>query len=180
MLRRTRLWAVQVAALALVAQTTTDCDTDTFAASTIHYEQIGACNGTPTPTGAVTAGPGAVYVAFRINRIENTMEHARDFEFHPNNLYINEDPPAHADTDYATSMGNPFATFGATVAKGTTADINGAVFVIVHNPSTSGGTVGPYSLLHETAEGTQGAFLVKANSDTASFPYREGCHQLSF
>jgi hypothetical protein len=169
-----------VALALVVAQTSTDCDPDTFAAATIHYEQIGACNGAPTPTGAVTAGAGAVYVAFRINRIENTMEHARDFVFHPNNLFINEDPRAYASTNYATSMGIPFATLGTTVAKGTTADINGAVFVIVHNPSTSGNTIGPYSLLHDTPEGTQGTFLTKANSGTASFPYRGGCHELTF
>ena len=130
-------WLIRIAALALLTPVASGCDPETFAAATIVYEQVGACNGTPTPTGAVTAGAGAAYIAYKIHSIENTMTNARDFVFDPNRLYINEDPRAFVNTTYADSMGNPFATHGTTVRAATTAPINGVVFAIVQSPSTN-------------------------------------------
>jgi hypothetical protein len=173
-------WSIRIVALALLVPLASGCDPETFAAATITYEQIGACNGTPTPTGAVTAGAGAAYIAYKIYSIENTMANARDFEFDPNRLYINEDPIAHVNTTYADSMGNPFGTHGTTVRAGTTAQINGVVFAIVQSPSINGDTVGRYNLLHETPAGAQGAFVVSKDTDRVSFPYRGGCHELTY
>ena len=47
---------------------------------TIHYRQLGACNGFGNGTNVTSAGPKAAYVAFRISTVGNTDSCAAGFQ----------------------------------------------------------------------------------------------------
>src|SRR6202034_20406 len=56
---------------------------------TIHYHQVGACNGFPTGSGIESAGPKAAYVIFAIESIDNSHG-STSFGFNPSNLYLQQ------------------------------------------------------------------------------------------
>src|SRR5262245_52893668 len=84
--------------------------------ATIRYEQRGACNGFKHPGGTSVAGPNHAFVVFRVSTITNTEPKAKDFDFNPERLYVDQtDPAAFVDTDFHIATLNPFALMGRLV-----------------------------------------------------------------
>jgi hypothetical protein len=117
-----------VAALVLAAALmATGCNNPTNDLVTIHYKQLGSCNGFNNGSGVTSAGPSRAYATFRISTVANKDSAARDFNFDPNRIYINESPRAFTSTHLNLSQLNPFYATARLVSKGTTETINGAV-----------------------------------------------------
>jgi hypothetical protein len=150
---------------------------------TIRYEQVGACNGFSSGTGATSAGPKAAYVVFRISTVENTDSAARTFDFDPNKLFINADPRAYASTQLNLAQLNPFYAPSRTVAAGATESLNGAVIAIVSTVADNGASEAnttAYALLYDGGPGSQGVTLIKANPNKTSWPQIEDCTQITY
>ena len=165
---------LSAATLALVASTAEKCDRASGLA-TIEYQEIGGCQG----AGHTFAGTGAAYIAFRIDSISNTASGARDFDFDPNKLFINSDPRAYVQTAFATSLGNPFASYGKLVPAGSRATSVGDVFAVVADPTISGGRIEGFTLYYDTPAGTEGVLLSDQGHDT-TFPYAGNCQALQY
>lgn len=171
--------ALAAVALPLIAA---DCE-PTRDVVTIRYEQIGACNGFSTGSGATSVGPNAAYVVFRVSTIENTDSAARTFDFDPNKLFINQDPRAYTSTQLNLAQLNPFYATSRTVAPGATENLNGAVIAVVETAAPNGASEAnntSYSLLYDGGSGSQGTVLTKANSGQTSWPQIEDCTQITY
>src|SRR6476620_10883967 len=114
--------ALIIAASFLVAST---CNNQPAELVTIHYTQLGACNGFNNGSGITSAGPKAAYVAFKLSTIENKDSAARDFTFEPNRVFVNVTPRAFTSTNLNLAQFNPFYATSRFVPKGTTSTING-------------------------------------------------------
>jgi hypothetical protein len=151
---------------------------------TIHYEQIGACNGFNNGGGITSAGPKAAYVVFRISTIENNDTAARDFNFDPNRIYINLSPQAFTSTQLNLSQLNPFYARARFVPKGTTAPANvGAVIAIVSTSAEDGASEAnktSYLLSYDLPSGGQGVIFVKANSSQTTWPSTPDCTDIVY
>jgi hypothetical protein len=151
---------------------------------TIHYDQIGACNGFGTGSGGTSSGPNAAYEVFRISTIENTASSARTFDFDPNKLFVNSTSPrAYTSTQLNLAQVNPFYATSRTVAPGATESLNGAVIAIVQTSATNGASEAnatSYNLLYEGGSGAQGVNLIKGNPDQTSWPQIEDCTQIIY
>jgi hypothetical protein len=151
---------------------------------TINYEQIGACNGFSTGSGATSAGPNAAYVVFRVSTIENTDTAPLTFEFDPNKLFVNSTTPrAYTSTQLNLAQLNPFYATSRTVAAGATEALNGAVIAVVSTVAANGASEAnntSFSLLYEGGSGSQGTTLIKANPDQTSWPQIEDCTQITY
>lgn len=170
---------LMVMAVALVAA---DCE-QAHDVVTINYEQIGACNGFSSGSGATSAGPNAAYVVFRVSTIENTDSAPRTFDFDPNKLFINASPRAYTSTQLNLAQLNPFYATSRTVAPGATEALNGAVIAIVQTVAANGASEAnntSYFLLYDGGSGGQGVTLIKANPDQTSWPQIEDCTQITY
>ena len=166
-----------VAAMALVASA---CDKPITDLVTIHYRQIGACNGFAHDGVLTSAGAGAAYVVFQVSSIENNGSGARDYTFDPAHLFVNTDPRAYADANTLATL-NPFVTTGAFVPAHTTRTQIGDVVVIV--PVSGGATEAnntAFTLLYETPAGSQGAFAVKDNVTQTQWPNTLDCTTITY
>lgn len=158
------------------------CNHDTV---TIHYEQIGACNGFNNGGGATSAGPNAAYAIFRITTIENTDASAKDFNFDPDRIYINgTSPRAFTSTHLNLSQINPFYATAKLVLKGTTAPANvGAVIAIVSTSAADGASEAKnisYFLSYDTPSGGQAVNFIKANPNQSSWPSTPDCTSIIY
>lgn len=150
---------------------------------TIRYQQLGACNGFNNGSGVTSVGPKHAYVAFKISTIENKDSGARDFNFDPNRLYIDQTPRAFTSTQLNLAQLNPFYATSRFVAKGTTETLNGAVIAVVSTVATDGASEAnktSYFLLYDSPAGGQGVTLVKANPSQTTWPNTPDCTNIIF
>jgi hypothetical protein len=145
---------------------------------TIHYAQVGACNGFSNGTNAASAGPHAAYVIFRITSVANQASAARDFNFDPNKLYIRQTSNVFANTQLMLASINPFAVKARFVAKATTETMNGAAIAIVSTTAADGESEAhntSYFLNYDTPAGGQGVVLARADPTRTSWPDTADC-----
>lgn len=150
---------------------------------TIHYKQLGACNGFATSTTATSAGPKAAYVAFKISDIVNKDTGAKDFNFDPNRIFVDVSPKAFTNTTLNLAQFNPFYAKARLVAKGTTETINGAVIAVVSTTAVDGASEAnktAYLALYDVPAGGQGVVMAKANAAQTTFANTPDCTTLSF
>jgi len=152
---------------------------------TIHYRQVGACNGYNGPYGLVSAGTKFAYVIFRIESIDNSLGSTK-FAFDPANLYYQQarqdffDPGLglykdvlSPDTAAPTSVpaGDdrkfPVRALGALVV--TTKNANGAI----EANETS------YFLLYDRQPGDLPVKLVKSDAKQTEWANTEDCKKIS-
>jgi hypothetical protein len=173
-----------VAALVLAAALmATGCNNPTNDLVTIHYKQLGSCNGFNNGSGVTSAGPNRAYATFRISTVANKDSSARDFNFDPNRIYINESPRAFTSTHLNLSQLNPFYATARFVSKGTTETINGAVIAVVSTAAADGASEAnktSYLPLYDTPAGGQGVVLVKDNSTQTTWPSTPDCTNIIF
>lgn len=150
---------------------------------TIHYKQLGACNGFGNGTTATSAGPKAAYAAFRLSTISNKDTAARDFNFDPNRIFVDVSPRAFTNTQLNLAQFNPFYAKARFVAKGTVETINGAVIAIVSTTAADGASEAnktAYLLLYDVPAGGQGVVMAKDNTSQTTFPSTPDCTTLAF
>ncbi|HEY0512966.1 MAG TPA: hypothetical protein VGH73_13740 [Thermoanaerobaculia bacterium] len=173
-----------VAALALAAGLmATGCNNPSNDTVTIHYKQLGSCNGFNNGGGVTSVGPNRAYATFRISTIENKDTAARDFNFDPNQIYIDQSPRAFTSTHLNLSQFNPFYATARLVPKGTTTAINGAVIAVVSTSAADGASEAnktSYMLLYNTPAGGQGVVLVKDNPSQTTWPSTPDCTTIIF
>jgi hypothetical protein len=152
-------------------------------AVTIHYEQIGACNGIATGPGATSAGPNAAYAILRINSIDNKESSARDFNFDPNLLFVNLTPRAYTSAHLNLVQLNPFYAVSATIKAGNSLSMNGAVVAVVQTSATDGASEASktsYFLSYDSPSATQPIILDKVNSSQTTWPYIPDCSLITY
>ncbi len=171
------------AALLTTFLSVTGCNNPTNDLVTIHYKQLGSCNGFNNGGGVTSAGPNRAYATFRISTVENNGSSARDFNFDPNRIYIDQSPRAFTSTHLNLSQFNPFYAVARLVSKGSTETINGAVIAVVSTSTADGASEAnktSYQLLYDTPTGGQGVVLVKDNSSQTTWPATPDCTTIIF
>jgi hypothetical protein len=161
----------------------TGCNNPSNDLVTIHYKQLGSCNGFNNGSGATSAGPKAAYATFRLSTIDNKDTAARDFNFDPNRIYIDQSPRAFTSTQLNLSQFNPFYAKASLVPLGTTTTVNGAVIAVVSTSAADGASEAnktAYTLLYDTPAGSQGVILVKDNSTQTTWPATPDCTNIIF
>jgi hypothetical protein len=154
-------------------------------AVTIHYKQVGACNGYQrfpggAPGGAVSASPGA-YVGFQITSIENPT--STDFHFDPERLYVQGTSRQHVDTNLAPAVDfGSFKAISRVIPKGTTESHIGMAIVVVStppspDPSSEANKVS-YVVEYDTPPGGPGVALSKDNLSQTTWPASPDCTTL--
>jgi hypothetical protein len=169
---------ILVACLAMIG-----CNTAFHDVVTIHYKQLGACNGFGNGTNVTSAGPKAAYVAFRISTVENKDSAPRDFNFDPNRVFVDVSPRAFTNTQLNLAQFNPFYAKARLVAKGTTETINGAVIAVVSTTASDGASEAnktAYLLLYDVPAGSQGVVMAKDNASQTTFPSTPDCTNIVF
>jgi len=150
---------------------------------TVHYKQLGACNGFNNGGGVTSAGPNAAYVAFRVSTVDNKDKAPRDFTFEPNRAFVDVTPAAFTNTKLNLAQFNPFYATSRFVAKGTSETINGAVIAVVPTGAADGASEAnqtAYTLRYDVPAGGQGVFMAKDNSSQTTFPPHTDCTQIVF
>ena len=150
---------------------------------TIHYKQLGSCNGFNNGGGATSAGPNRAYATFRVANIENKDSAARDFNFDPNRIYIDQSSRAFTSTQLNLSQFNPFYAKARFVPKGTATAINGAVIGVVSTSAADGASEAnktSYTLFYDTPAGGQGVALVNDNPTQTTWPSTPDCTTIAF
>ncbi|GLZ76171.1 hypothetical protein Afil01_09780 [Actinorhabdospora filicis] len=155
----------------------------------IAYRQIGGCQGVPDretngqPSGAVAAGAGFDYVAYRVDVIDNSAKGAATFNFDPELLSLGDS--SHGENfvqiGYATGLGDQFGLPPAVFHPGDkTAYAEARVWAIVDRPDPnkpSSTTIDAFPLVYRTPAGSPGVNLVDEDV-RPGFPYRPNCVDL--
>ena len=139
--------------------------------ATIKYHQVGACNGYLQGNNAVSVGPNAAYVVFKIEAVNDTQP-STDFHFDPSRLYINQSTRRFVDPSlmFAQDLG-VFATVPVTVPHGNIVGINGYSIVVVSTSNANGSAEASqisYFLLYDTQSADPGSVLDKTNATQTS------------
>jgi hypothetical protein len=151
---------------------------------TINYEQIGACNGFNDGQTATTAGANAAYVVFRVSSVDNKDTNARDFDFDPNQLFVNSQAPrAYTRTTLRLAQLNPFYATARHVAAQTSESINGAVIAVVSTTAADGASEAnnhAYTLLYEGVANGQGMIMQKKDPGRSAWPQISDCQEITY
>ena len=147
----------------------------------VKYHQVGACNGYVQGSSAVSVGPNAAYVVFRIETLDDTQPMV-DFHFDPSRLYINLSPRAFVDPGlmFAQDLG-VLSTVPVTVPHGTSQGNNGFSIAVVSTSTANGSSEAnktAYNLLYNTQPGDPGVLTVKTNSGQTSWAQTDNCRAM--
>lgn len=148
--------------------------------ATILYEQLGACNGYKDGSTAVSAGPAAAFVLFKINNIDNRNGKI-PFSYDPAKLCISSSSsPACVSTtlNLAQKIG-VLGTTATTVSAGTDLPQNGYAVVAVPtanspDPQLEANKVN-YFLTYATGSGDPGILANKKNSSQTQYQGAQDC-----
>jgi hypothetical protein len=97
--------------------------------ATIHYEQLGACNGYQDGSTAVSSGPSAAYVLFKINSIDNRNEKV-SFNCEPSKVCAPSSPTACVSTTLSLAQKIGLGTTTVVVPAGTNLQHNGFAVIV--------------------------------------------------
>lgn len=150
--------------------------------ATIKYHQVGACNGYQQGSNAVSVGPNAAYVVFKIEAVDNTQP-AIDFHFTPSRLFVNQSTRHFVDTSlmFAQDLG-VLGTAPVTVPHGTKMPLNGFSIVVVSTSSANGSAEAKqtaYSLLYDTQSSDPGILMDKTNATQTTWPQTDNCRAMT-
>src|SRR5262249_49756641 len=106
--------------------------------ATIKYHQVGACKGYQQGSKAVSVGPHAAYIVFKIETVDNTRPTVT-FHFDPSRLYINQRTHHFVDTNlmFAQDLGI-FGAESVPVPRGQNTPISGFSIVVVSTSIANG------------------------------------------
>jgi hypothetical protein len=145
---------------------------------TLTYHQTGACNGFPGTPGA---GPKAAYVAFGIERIDNSFG-TTTFNFDPANLFVQQAGADFFDSGLAiyTKLFGPFAITPQTLTAGDDRSFapvaQGATLVSTANiDGSTEANQTSYLLQYKRQPADPPILFVKSNVLTTSFPNTQDC-----
>jgi len=161
-------------------------------AVTVHYRQIGACNGYRQNTGpggagpiqTVSAGPKAAFVAFKVLSIDNSKG-STPFNFDPNRMFVTgTSPEEHISTSLSLARDlAPLSAVPVTVPAGANQGNNGIAVVRVATASADGASEANktnYFLSYAGAPGDPGVLLAKENSSQTTYPNTPDCTMIIF
>ena len=145
---------------------------------TITYDQVGACNGyeqTSGPGGsgphqAVSAGPNAAFVAFRIVTLDNSKS-SKDFNFDPGRLFINLSDRHFMDSNLSLARDlGVFTAAPTTIPKGKIMGNNGITVTTVPTMPHADTTVSRWTLSDERRERSASRYslMSRASSRTSA------------
>ncbi len=173
--KKLRVYATHLIALPLVA-IISGCP-DSNGTATIRYEQLGACNGYVDGTTAVSAGPDAAYVLFKIIDIDNKNGKV-NFPYDPTKLFV----PSNSHVSTTLSLASKIGVLGTTstnVSAGTDLPHNGYAVVVVPTTHSSDPQIEAnatnYFLSYQTGSGDPGVLLDKKNSSQTTYNGAQNC-----
>lgn len=148
--------------------------------ATIRYEQLGACNGYQEGNNAVSAGPAAAFVLFKIVSIDNRQGKVA-FSYDPGKLFATStDPRAYVSTNLSLAQKiGQLGTAPTTVPAGTDLTHNGYAVIAVPTANSPDPQIEAnatnYFLSYEASPGDPGILLDKKNSSQMQYQGAQDC-----
>lgn len=145
----------------------------------VKYHQVGACNGYATGGGAVSTGPNAAYVVFKIEAVDNRAPNI-DFNFDPERIYVNQSSRRFVDNGltFARDLG-VIRTVPVTVKQGTLMGINGYSVIVVTTSNPDGSKEANQTaylpLLYNAQSGDPGVAMTNTDASRTSWPQTPNC-----
>ena len=151
--------------------------------ATITYHQTGACNGYATSSGITSAGDQQAFVAFGIERLDNTAGTAA-FAFDPTKLYVQQAVDNFIDPGESSAIAGPFGAVVTNIPAGQVLSysVSAQAVTIVQTTNPNGAQEAsqtPYSLKYKAAPTDPTVLLTKSDATQTSWPYTPDCATLS-
>jgi hypothetical protein len=168
---------------------------------TIHYSQVGACNGYASGSGITSKRPKQAFVAFKIESFDTTKSGV-EFRFVPTRLYVNLEPNketwgsglaaghyyASGDRRFADPLGVPGIQPVKASARATT-EVDRLAFIGVPTADENGSAEAnktSYHLAYDPETGKEGVGsiedphveFVKTNDTQSTWPATDDCSKL--
>lgn len=149
---------------------------------TVHYRQVGACNGYQRGTGPVNAGVNGAFVAFKVISIDNSKR-STAFNFDPTRMFVNGTSD-HISTSLSLAQDlAPLSAVPVTVPAMTHQGNNGIGVVRVSTAAADGASEANntnYILAYERGPGDPGVLLQKQNAGQTTFANTPNCTSITF
>lgn len=169
---------------------------------TVHYSQVGACNGYASGSGITSKRPNSAFVVFKIESFDTTKSGV-DFRFVPTRLFVNLEPKketwgsslvsgqyyASGDRRFADPLGVPAIQSVKAPARATTTEVGRLAFIAVPTADANGSAEAnktSYRLSYDPETGKEGVGsipdphieFVKTNETQSTWPVTDDCLHL--